>query len=199
MVSMRPSIFNKIKNFHQFGIHSCQQIAIIQCTAVPPLHECSGEIGHHQIFGLVVSDFAKIFVQGFLPQIFVFIPLSWIIFILGSYIYDVVFAPLFKLVCVVQIFSLATPVLRTSKFPQHPCRFRLFPHLAKLRSLFSLVPKRMVKMLQFDSDAIEKVLVVAIIRPFIPWFSFAHNESHLYLFPIDVAKIQERCAGLGHT
>ncbi len=62
MIGMSSSIFYKIKNHHQFSVHSCQQTTIIQCPAVPPFYDCPSEIRHHQIFGLVVSDFAQIFV-----------------------------------------------------------------------------------------------------------------------------------------
>ena len=88
MIGICLSIFHKINNCHQFGVHSCQQTTIIQCPAVPPFYDCPSEIRHHQIFGLVVSDFAQIFVQGFVPLI----QICRVILILGSYIYDV-FSP----------------------------------------------------------------------------------------------------------
>jgi O-antigen/teichoic acid export membrane protein len=103
------------------------------------------------------------------------------------------FVPLFKPVC--EVLSFALPGHRTTtKLPQHPCRFHLFPHHTKLWCFFSSVPKRMVELLQFGSDAFEKVKVITIVRPFIPRFSFAHTDSPLFYYFLFLLQIYKKGA-----
>jgi hypothetical protein len=40
----------------------------------------------------------------------------------------------------------------------------------------------MIKILQFGSDSIEKILIIAVGWPFISWFPFAHADTPLFYF-----------------